>query len=289
LVRFKAENEQVPGQVLRTFLQSVERTGHEALPLLRHVSVDPRTLTSLSARVKWDDLATVIDRFVLDRGQPTMNRVARDMVLGLPGLRLLSGLLLPPRVFFRTVFDVAGRAGLWAVHYEEAGASAVASLELHKAMRGCAAAFEAMGEMLAAAPRLLNLPDTHVEGHAHSHGGRYEFELPRGRALQTRVSEQQVAGLVEEFVAASPWARSSREGSLPTVAQLEARFGLTRAEGRVVRRLVAGRSLTQIAVELEVGVETVRTHAKRAMQKTDTHRQAELVALVLRMGARGDT
>jgi DNA-binding CsgD family transcriptional regulator len=289
-VRFKLENEQVPGQFLRTFLQSVERTGHEALPLLRHVSVDPRTLTSLNARVKWDDLATIIDRFVLDRGQPAMNRVARDMVLGLPGLRLLSGLLLPPRVFFRTMFDVAGHAGLWAVNYEESGASAVASVELHKAMRGCASAFEAMGEMLAATPRLLNLPDTRVEGRAHSHGGRYEFELPRGKALHTRVSEQQVATLVEEFVATSPWARATKEqGALPTVAQLEARFGLTRAESRVVRRLVAGRSLAEIAVEFEVGVETVRTHAKRAMQKTDTHRQAELVALVLRVGAHTDS
>jgi len=68
------------------------------------------------------------------------------------------------------------------------------------------------------------------------------------------------------------------------VAHLEERFHLTRAEGRVVRRLVAGRSLHDIAKELGVGTETVRTHTKRAMAKTDTHRQAELVALVLRLG-----
>ena len=37
----------------------------------------------------------------------------------------------------------------------------------------------------------------------------------------------------------------------------------------------------RIAEELKVSPETARTHAKRSMQKTDTHRQAELVSLVL--------
>jgi DNA-binding CsgD family transcriptional regulator len=78
---------------------------------------------------------------------------------------------------------------------------------------------------------------------------------------------------------------------LPTVAQrdvppvlieaLQQRFGLTRGEARVVRRLAEGRSIKRIAEELRVSPETARTHAKRAMQKTNTHRQAELVSLVL--------
>ena len=39
--------------------------------------------------------------------------------------------------------------------------------------------------------------------------------------------------------------------------------------------------IRRIAEEFDVSLETARTHAKRAMQKTDTNRQAELVSLVL--------
>jgi DNA-binding CsgD family transcriptional regulator len=273
----------VPGEVLRTLLQSVDRAGLEALPLLRLVPVDPRQVMSLRALVDWEDLVTLVDRLVKDRGQAMVNRIARDMVAGLPGLRLLSGLMLPPRAFYRALFALADRSPLWEVGYDEFSTTGVATFKLEAAARGSAAVFEAMGEMLAVTPRLLNLPDSRVEARAQSHGARYVFELPRGRGLQARVTDAQVAAIVDEFVAATPWGHVHREHSLPTVAVLEERFGLTRAEGRVVRRLVSGRSLNEIARELKVGDETVRTHAKRAMQKTDTHRQAELVALVLRV------
>jgi DNA-binding CsgD family transcriptional regulator len=69
--------------------------------------------------------------------------------------------------------------------------------------------------------------------------------------------------------------------AVPSSQAIEQRFGLTRGEARVVRRLAEGRSIKRIAEELHVSPETARTHAKRAMQKTDTHRQAELVSLVL--------
>ncbi len=69
--------------------------------------------------------------------------------------------------------------------------------------------------------------------------------------------------------------------STPSSQTLQGRFGLTLAEARVVRRLAEGESMKHIALALEVSLDTARTHAKRAMQKTDTHRQAELVSLVL--------
>ncbi len=73
------------------------------------------------------------------------------------------------------------------------------------------------------------------------------------------------------------------EGIDPDAFVRDPRF--TPALGRVVRRLGSGLSISEIARELGVGTETIRTHTKRAMQKTDTHRQAELVALVLRVGS----
>lgn len=280
-MRFEQECEQVPGQVLRTLLSCVDRAGYDALAYLKHLPLEPRHLLSLRAHLSWDELATLVDRFVLDRGQPALNRVARDVVTQLPGLRLLGGLMLPPRVFFRVLFELANRGCFWSVTWDEA--TGAATFELKKTMRGCAAVFEALSEMLASAPRLLNLPDLRVESRVHSHGGHYVLEVPRGRGFHARVSEHQVAAIIEDFTALTAWGAASSDGGLPTIAQLEQRFGMTRAEGRVVRRLTAGRSLGDIARELNIGAETVRTHAKRAMQKTDTHRQAELVALVLRM------
>jgi PAS domain S-box-containing protein len=58
-------------------------------------------------------------------------------------------------------------------------------------------------------------------------------------------------------------------------------YGLTPAEARVVASLVSGRSLQEVAVELEISLNTVRNHLKQAYRKTHTSRQSELVSLVL--------
>jgi DNA-binding CsgD family transcriptional regulator/PAS domain-containing protein len=68
-------------------------------------------------------------------------------------------------------------------------------------------------------------------------------------------------------------------------AQLLARLhGLTPAEARVAVALAAGRSLAEIAEASGYTREAARGHLKQIFQKTGTHRQAELVAL-LRDGA----
>ncbi|MCA2245304.1 MULTISPECIES: helix-turn-helix transcriptional regulator [Mycobacterium] len=58
-------------------------------------------------------------------------------------------------------------------------------------------------------------------------------------------------------------------------------YRLTEGEAEVALRLTHGAGLKQIADELSVSYETVRTHLQHAFDKTDTHRQAELVGLVL--------
>ena len=75
----------------------------------------------------------------------------------------------------------------------------------------------------------------------------------------------------------------------PEPEVLRTLYGLTRAEAVVAADLAAGLTLEEIAAKANVGIETVRTHVKRAMAKTDTRRQAELVLLVLRSaGFAGD-
>jgi DNA-binding CsgD family transcriptional regulator len=62
---------------------------------------------------------------------------------------------------------------------------------------------------------------------------------------------------------------------------LQALFGFTPAEARLVGLLVAGRSLPDVAKELGIGFETARTHLARARAKTETKSQIDLVRTVL--------
>jgi DNA-binding CsgD family transcriptional regulator len=60
-------------------------------------------------------------------------------------------------------------------------------------------------------------------------------------------------------------------------------FALTAAEAELCSHLAAGNSLAQAATALHVSINTVRTHLRRALTKTHTKRQAQLVALSIRL------
>lgn len=57
-------------------------------------------------------------------------------------------------------------------------------------------------------------------------------------------------------------------------------YGLTRREAELAGAIAAGASLKDSAQRLGIGYETARTHLRRALAKTGTRRQAELVALI---------
>ena len=58
-------------------------------------------------------------------------------------------------------------------------------------------------------------------------------------------------------------------------------FGLTWAEARLLDRLMAGRSLTDAAIQLGIKVSTVRTQLKAIFKKTGTSSQQELARTVM--------
>lgn len=57
-------------------------------------------------------------------------------------------------------------------------------------------------------------------------------------------------------------------------------FGLTNGEADVALRVANGQGLAPISGELSVSIATVKTHLQHIFDKTDTHRQAELVRLL---------
>jgi DNA-binding CsgD family transcriptional regulator len=67
---------------------------------------------------------------------------------------------------------------------------------------------------------------------------------------------------------------------------LTAAFRLTPAEARLAVRLLAEESLEAAAAKLGVSIETARNQLKSVYEKTDTHRQAQLVALLGRLAKR---
>lgn len=62
---------------------------------------------------------------------------------------------------------------------------------------------------------------------------------------------------------------------------LEALYGLTPAEAKLVTALAGGKRLDEIAGDHGLSKNTLRTQLNRAFEKTGTHRQAELIRLVI--------
>jgi DNA-binding CsgD family transcriptional regulator/PAS domain-containing protein len=67
----------------------------------------------------------------------------------------------------------------------------------------------------------------------------------------------------------------------PAAALLRRLYRLTEAEAEVALHAMHGEDLKQISEELSISLTTVRTHLHHVFDKTDTHRQAELVHLLL--------
>jgi DNA-binding CsgD family transcriptional regulator len=70
--------------------------------------------------------------------------------------------------------------------------------------------------------------------------------------------------------------------SVPSeMESIRAMLGLTLGEARLVQLLASGRTVTEAADVLSLRLETVRKKLKLVFQKTDTHRQTDLVRLAL--------
>ncbi len=69
---------------------------------------------------------------------------------------------------------------------------------------------------------------------------------------------------------------------IPPAVVMDA-FGLTRAEARVALAVASGLGVPEVAIQLDLSPNTVKTHLRRVFAKTGTGRQAELVRLMTSM------
>lgn len=67
----------------------------------------------------------------------------------------------------------------------------------------------------------------------------------------------------------------------PSTALLRRLYALTKTEADVTLRIMRGADAKQISDELSVSLPTIRTHIQHVLDKTDTHRQTDLVRLLM--------
>jgi DNA-binding CsgD family transcriptional regulator len=197
-------------------------------------------------------------------------------------VRAVTELLGSPRLSYLVIFEaIRARPGPVSLEWSPASAGLQVKLGLRGELKPSVVFFQCCSWLLASIPRARGMVDALVH-----QGQLTERELecvvipPHGPELTVAHPEPHARALAADLFGFSELNGGAEDPEL-TAQVLQTRFGFTRAEARVVCKLAEGLSIKGIAEALDVSFETARTHAKRAMQKTDTHRQAELVSLVL--------
>jgi DNA-binding CsgD family transcriptional regulator len=147
------------------------------------------------------------------------------------------------------------------------------------------------GELRASTPPLTSALRASVNvaldtGRSIVVGGRTTISLPRasGRRplsiLATPLPTKRVAFL-PNAAAAAIFVTDPERAPVSCSDSFAAQFHLTPSESHLVQCLVDGDSLERAAERLTIRLETVRKRVKLIFHKTDTHRQADLIRLVL--------
>lgn len=142
-----------------------------------------------------------------------------------------------------------------------------------------------------------------VSPHADGAFGRAVAAFEAGQAPADRTVEVQTAsghwratlaplpGISVSLLASRPLTlalvrdMAARDGEPLDLSAAKRRFGLTEAELRLCRQLASGLSLAEAADACGISLGTVRQQSKAVFRKTGTHRQGELLAVLL--GPRG--
>ncbi|PWR22571.1 helix-turn-helix transcriptional regulator [Zavarzinia aquatilis] len=88
------------------------------------------------------------------------------------------------------------------------------------------------------------------------------------------------------LIDASPGPGDADSRHLPSIEAMARLYRLTAGEADVLRGMAEGRSIDRIALDRNVGRETIRSQLKAVFQKTGCSRQQDLVRLVLSFGGR---
>lgn len=116
-------------------------------------------------------------------------------------------------------------------------------------------------------------------------------EAPHVLAIRRRSARRPLSVLIAPLRGRSAWTSASpaccaivtdAERAQPaSPATMRRLYGLTAAEARIAAALLESDRLVDVAEKLSISLSTVRTLLQRVFAKTDTHRQAQLVRLMM--------
>lgn len=277
---------EVPSLLYGYMRESLERGGVDtaaALDGLALANVTPR----FGLRVGWDELARFLNRAGADLSDDDIELIGEGYVRVNRYLSAMLGAVRRPTVFYRLGW-VASQHAFPHMRFtieRQRKAELHLTVILPPAFEGCRFFFRGTVGELRAIPRLMRLPDAVVEADIGTHGASYRVHLgapERTFGERERYDDRDL--LMEDLLGLVPPQRDVVGENPSLVYALQEQHGLTRAEARVAARLAEGMAVPDIARDLRVTVETVRTHLKRAYGKTGARRQAELVRIVLALG-----
>ncbi|MBL8909817.1 MAG: helix-turn-helix transcriptional regulator [Archangium sp.] len=264
---------ELPTGLARSLVLTMEVMGADARSVLQRLG------RGAKAKSGWEEVCTALETYFSVEGVAATQRLIQTLATRSSVVLQAAELLGDVHQTYAALLEAASAQDVVVVEVRNTPQGLTVSLELRRGHRASMVFFQACVWLLTSLPRVRGLPDSRVLVERVSERGLHCVVVPPAdRAVRLAHQDGPLRQLARQALRFD--GVTSARASL-TPQSLQERFGLTRAEARVVRRLAEGRSIKRIAEELKVSPETARTHAKRAMQKTDTHRQAELVSLVL--------
>lgn len=184
------ENHPVSGRCLRDLLAAALRRGIDPAPLLQGLSFSAADLQLRSSAVEWNEFMLFTDRLLLAAGgdAPFMD-LAADLTVRLRPLELFATLFVDPQDIFRVMAPKVARnlyPGLLVSCDGTAGEALVFECLHPSGFTASRAFFLATLSMLRAYPRLIGLPDAHVDADFVPPLFRYGIYPPASRPLPAR-------------------------------------------------------------------------------------------------------
>lgn len=99
--------------------------------------------------------------------------------------------------------------------------------------------------------------------------------MPTSLNLSVISDQYQLKGNILALIA------SNDPDQMPDLMVITEHYSLTPAETRLVKQIIASKTLLQIAQAHQVSIHTVRSQLKSVLKKTGCHRQSELIKLII--------
>lgn len=277
---------EVPSMLFGYMREMIEQAGLDARGALEGLNL-ARRRPRFGTRVDWDEVATFLNRATAGLSDDEMDAVGETYVRVNRYISALLHVVTRPTVMYRLGWLTSRHAfpHIAFTVEQRKGSDLTLTMTLPPEFQGSRFFFRGTVGELRAIPRLLRLPDAEVDADVSTHHGTYRVRLTAPeRSWMQRGEDGDEELLVEDLLGLLPPQREAAGVSPGVMQALQERHGLTRAEARVALRLAEGLSVPAIARDLNVTVETIRTHLKRTYGKTGARRQAELVRVVLGLG-----